>query len=64
MKKITKFTLAIAALALALAACGSTAPAASNDTAPANSGSTASSAPITFKLAMVDNEQSNYYKGA
>lgn len=63
MKKRIISVLLIAALALALAACGSSAPAASNDTAPADSGST-SSAPITFKLAMVDNEQSNYYKGA
>ena len=58
MKKRIISALLIAALTLALAACGSTAPASSG------SNGTASSETITFKLAMVDNEQSNYYKGA
>lgn len=62
MKKRIISLLLVAVLALSLAACGSgSAPAAS---APASSNSSAPAEAIVLKLAMVDNEQSNYYKGA
>ena len=44
----------------ALAACGGS----SASTAGSTAGSTASGESVTFTLSMVDNEQSNYYKGA
>lgn len=46
----------------ALAACGGSS--ASTSTAGSTAGAAASGDAVTFTLAMVDNEQSNYYKGA
>ena len=44
----------------ALAACGGS----SASTAGSTAGAAASGESVTFTLSMVDNEQSNYYKGA
>ena len=47
----------------ALAACGGSS-ASAGSTAGSTAGAAASGDSVTFTLSLVDNEQSNYYKGA
>ena len=48
----------------ALAACGGSSASTAGSTAGSIAGAAASGESVTFTLSMVDNEQSNYYKGA
>ena len=48
----------------ALAACGGSSASTAGSTASSTAGAAASGDSVTFTLSLVDNEQSNYYKGA
>ena len=64
MKKSITALLLTAAMTVSLAACGGGSQSSSAQTGAAGSADAGSADAITFTMSLVDNEQSNYYKGA